>query len=136
MVSLVDWKDDFVLGVAQIDEHHQKLVDIINRCYRALMLNNHSSELAAIVKELQEYTVYHFAIEEKLMREFGYEEASPHRAAHESFVASVADFQLRYDAGESFIAIDVLTYLKDWLVAHIQSTDRDFTRFLTSKGII
>lgn len=121
---LVEWDRTLELGIDEIDEHHRKLIDILNQCYQALMLNDHTRQLAEIVKELQDYTQYHFEAEEKIMRDTGYEAAGAHVEAHRQFVASIAEFNQRASAGESFVAIEVLTFLKEWLVAHILSTDR------------
>lgn len=129
---LIEWDDTLVLGVQQIDEHHEKLVSILNRCYRALMLNDHRHELEAIVGELLDYTHYHFRTEEGLMDEAGYLEAPSHVQAHGSFIASIEDFQGRFQAGESFVAMELLMFLKEWLLEHIQHTDRALARFLTA----
>jgi len=131
---LVEWDGTLVLGVKQMDEHHEKLVSILNRCYRALMLNDHQHELEAIVGELLDYTHYHFRTEESLMGEMGYLEAPSHVEAHDVFIASIEDFHVRYQAGESFIAMDLLMFLKDWLVDHIQNTDRALARFILGKA--
>ncbi len=121
---LVEWDGTLELGIEEIDEHHRKLMDILNQCYQALMLNNHTRQLEEIVKELKDYTQYHFRAEERLMSDTGYQAAGAHLKAHRQFVDSIAEFDQRASAGESFVAIEVLTFLKEWLVAHILSTDR------------
>ncbi|MBU5611611.1 bacteriohemerythrin [Geomonas azotofigens] len=133
-MMLVEWDDTLILGMAQIDEHHHKLVDILNRCYRALMLHDHSHELEGVVAELLDYTQYHFRTEEELMAQSHYAAAPSHAAAHRKFINSVTNFKDRSDAGESFVAIDVLVFLKDWLVGHIQNTDRAFANFLNDRA--
>lgn len=132
-VHLTQWSSSLILGVDAVDEDHERLVGILNNCYRALMLNNHDHELAGIVNELRDYTYYHFETERKLMVKHGYSEAASHIAAHEEFVASIQDFKNRFQAGESFIALDVLTYLNEWLVTHINKDDREFVAFLKAK---
>jgi hemerythrin len=132
-MALVEWDDTLVLGMQQMDEHHQKLVEILNRCYRALMLYDHVHELEGVVAELLAYAEYHFRTEERLMEELGYAAAPSHTAAHRKFVYSVNNFKDRFDAGESFVAIDVLVFLKDWLVAHIQNTDQALANFITDR---
>ncbi|MBU5638569.1 bacteriohemerythrin [Geomonas sp. Red69] len=132
-MTLVEWDDSLILGVGQIDEHHHRLVDILNRCYRALMLHDHSHELEEVVAELLDYTQYHFRTEEQLMAELDYAAAPSHAAAHRKFINSIHNFKDRSDAGESFVAIDVLVFLKDWLVGHIQNTDRAFTNFINER---
>ncbi|QWV93134.1 bacteriohemerythrin [Geomonas oryzisoli] len=133
-MTLVEWDNSLILGMPQIDEHHHKLVDILNRCYRALMLHDHSHELAGVVAELLEYTQYHFQTEEQLMAALHYSAAPSHAAAHRKFINSIHNFKDRSDAGESFVAIDVLVFLKDWLVGHIQNTDRAFINFISDRN--
>ncbi|WP_224983798.1 bacteriohemerythrin [Geomonas agri] len=130
---LVEWDDTLILDMPQIDEHHHKLVDILNRCYRALMMHDHSHELGEVVAELLDYTQYHFGTEEQLMAQVNYAAAASHAAAHRKFINSVHNFKDRSEAGESFVAIDVLVFLKDWLVGHIQNTDRAFTNYLNER---
>lgn len=132
-MMLVEWDDTLILGSQQIDEHHHRLVEILNRCYSALMLHDHSHELEGVVAELLDYTHYHFSTEESLMAEAEYPAAPSHAAAHRKFIRSINNFRDRSDAGESFVAIDVLVFLKDWLVHHIQNTDRAFTNYLNER---
>lgn len=130
---LIEWDDTLVLGVQEIDEHHRKLVEILNRCYLALMLNEHRHELEGIVKELDAYTRYHFGTEEELMAQAGLAQAPAHAEAHRSFISALEDFRGRLEAGESFVAMDVLMFLKDWLVEHIQKVDRALADLVVGK---
>ena len=74
MISLVDWNDELILGVKMMDEHHERLIGILNECYRALMLHNQQQELETVMAELVEYTHYHFDTEKRLMAELGHQE--------------------------------------------------------------
>jgi hemerythrin len=56
---LVEMGGDLILGVKQIDEHHEQLVNILHRCYSSLLLHN----LETIIEELRDYTHYHFETE-------------------------------------------------------------------------
>ncbi|WP_136524377.1 bacteriohemerythrin [Geomonas ferrireducens] len=130
-MTLVEWDETLTLGVQRIDADHEKLVEILNRCYSALMQHDHTHELHDIVVELLDYTQYHFGTEEALMRAARYPAAKAHTAAHRTFIKSIHNFRDRFEAGESFVAIDVLVFLKDWLVAHIQNTDRSLAQYVT-----
>jgi hemerythrin len=132
---LIEWDSSLILGVKQIDEHHEHLVSILNECYRTLMRHNQEQELQVVIDELRDYTHYHFETERKLMDDLGYAAANSHLAAHEKFTSSILEFQDRLQSGESLVAMDVLMFLKEWLVDHIQKTDRVFTTFLKQKGV-
>lgn len=133
-MQLVQWDDTLVLGVKQIDAHHEELVSILNRCFQALMLNDHRGELEGVVNELRSYTMYHFQTEERLMADAGYPQESSHAMAHQQFIASIFDFQARLRSGESFVAVDVLTFLREWLVEHIKKSDRAVAEFILAQG--
>jgi hemerythrin len=134
MIYLVEWNDDLMLGVKMMDEHHEELINILNRCYRALMLHDHQHELETIMNELCDYTHYHFETEKRLMNDLGYAESASHLSAHEKFTDMIARFQGRAQSGESFVAMEVLQFLQKWLVAHIKKTDRAFAEFIKEKN--
>jgi hemerythrin-like metal-binding protein len=134
MVSIVEWNDDLVLGVKIIDEHHQRLVEILNQCYHALMLHDNQQEVDAVMKELEEYTLYHFGTEKRLMAELGYPAAVGHLEMHDDFTDVIAKFRNRSESGESFVALEVLEFLQNWLLEHIKKTDCAFAAFLKEKG--
>lgn len=135
MGSTSQWNNSLVLGLSQIDEDHERLVNLLNNCYRALMVPN-PYELAGIINELRDYSQYHFEAETTLMISTGYPEAYSHRTAHTEFTSSVQQFKERFQAGESSIALDILSFLNGWLVSHIQASDRDLANYLKQKGAV
>jgi hemerythrin len=132
---LVEWDGSLILEVQQIDEHHEHLVSILNDCYSALMRHNHQQELLTIINELRDYTHYHFETERNLMEELAYPGKDHHLAAHETFTGSIAQFRERLQNGESLLAMELLNFLKEWLVDHIQKTDRALAGFLQKHGV-
>ena len=136
MITLVEWSDELILGQVQIDEHHKQLINILNKCYASLMLHDNHQELAFVIGELRDYTHYHFETERMLMETLGYPESDSHLAAHDKFTSTILEFQERSESGESLVAMDVLMFLKEWLVAHIQETDVAFVAFLKAKGVV
>lgn len=44
--------------------------------------------------------------------------------------------QSKYKSGvTSTLSLEVLNFLKNWLIKHIQGTDEKYVPFLTSKGV-
>jgi hemerythrin-like metal-binding protein len=70
------------------------------------------------------------------MSTHGYAGYARHKAFHDAFVAQVRGLQRRAQAGEIGITIKVMEQLKDWLVNHITTVDRDYVPFLKSKGVV
>ena len=130
MASLVDWDSDLSLGLRQIDEHHEHLLGMLNRCYSALMLHNNHHEVETVIAELCDYTRYHFEEESTLMFDLGYPEASSHLGAHAYFTGAVLSFRDRSRERDSLLGMDVLLFLKEWLVDHIKQSDRALAEFI------
>lgn len=46
----------------------------------------------------------------------------------------IREFQGQLDGESTEVSKKVLRYLQDWLINHIQITDKKYTEFLNSKG--
>jgi hemerythrin len=80
-----------------------------------------------VIGNLVDYTLSHFSFEEELMLESGYAFAGPHKRVHDVFVKRVADFQLRFKAGEDVVN-DLHSLLVRWLVGHIKNDDAAYVK--------
>lgn len=129
-MALLEWKPEFNLGMADIDRQHKKLVDLINQLYDAMMEKKTKEVMGKILKGLQNYTIEHFGYEEKLFAEHNYIGKMAHTKTHKEFVAQIAAFKADFDAGKVTISIKILSFLKDWLINHIQGTDKEYVPYL------
>ena len=77
----------------------------------------------------------HFAFEEKLMLEHGYEEVDSHRAAHAYLADRVNEMVSRHQQASS-VSLDELTvFLRQWLISHILHTDMELGAALNASGV-
>jgi hemerythrin-like metal-binding protein len=88
-----------------------------------------------ILHRLIDYTVHHFSAEEKLMEKHNYPGLVAHRAEHKALTAKVMEFQNDFDAGNTTIAVQLMTFLQDWLRNHILSVDQRYSDVLNTKGV-
>jgi len=84
---------------------------------------------------LKDYTVTHFAMEEALMEKHQYAGAARHKQIHDDLMKDVGELVARFQSGQSSLTLEVMNFLEDWLVTHIQGEDYRFARDLQSKGI-
>jgi hemerythrin-like metal-binding protein len=82
MASLFVWNDSYSTGIREIDAQHKKLVDILNALYDAMGKGRAISPLANARRAYQ-YTVVHFATEERLFKLHGYPDALAHKREHD-----------------------------------------------------
>ncbi len=129
------WTDEFLVGIAEIDEQHKSLVDMINRFYLALAGDApHRQALGGLLRGLIDYTKYHFATEERLMREAELPLTRPHLKQHQEFVDKVGDMADRFSHGGLVLSVEATSYLRDGLQGHILGTDKQLGRELQRRG--
>ena len=134
-MSLLEWKDEFSVGVTEFDGQHKVLIDLINKLHDAMRAGVGRQALSDILSELVDYTKTHFENEEKLFLQYSYPESPAHRREHDALTKQVLEFQKEYQAGRTSISIDVMDFLKDWLLNHIAISDKKYTQFFNEKGI-
>lgn len=133
-MQFIEWNYNFNVGVNIFDEHHHHLINLVNSLYNAIQLNNRV-EAKLILFELVDYIKYHLSTEERLMQEYNYPSIDEHEIFHSIFCKQLHDLQLKLNANDSLYNIQLVVYLKDWLMDHILITDRDLARYLISKGV-
>ena len=86
MNAQFEWREEFNLGVEEIDKEHQRLFKIINKI-SAIRKEGKNSQWACQegVKYLKEHTMGHFENEELYMASIGYEDLEIHRRLHRGF---------------------------------------------------
>jgi len=134
-MPLFPWSDDLSVKVTLIDDQHKKLIALINTLHDAMRAGEGKQVLEKTLKELADYTVYHFQTEEKYMQQFHYPTYLQHKAQHDAFVKKVADFQKEYEAGHLGISLDLMKFLRDWVENHIKSTDKNYSALFLKNGL-
>ncbi len=100
-----------------------------------MILKKGSKALEKVLNELIDYTVYHFETEEKLMHAHGYEKLDEHKKIHKELVAQIGAFREKFLEGNAAVDVELTGFLKNWILNHIQETDKQYTPFFHSKGI-
>ena len=134
-MPLLQWNDELSIGINSIDEQHKKLVNIINALNDALAEGKADDVLAEIFDELADYTVKHFGYEEQMFDQYGYVEAEAHKTEHKALINQVKKLQEKVNAGDFMISVEVMIFLKEWLINHILKTDKAYAPFLIAKGV-
>ena len=134
MPVFMEWSDKFLLGVKELDEHHEHLVSLMNQSWDLFKNEAPKAKLEVILDELFEYTAYHFAAEEKWMAEHSYPKLAEHIEEHDRFRQKIIEFQHTFHDGKATIKTDLYAYLAKWLCTHIQEKDPDYVKFSTEEG--
>lgn len=123
----VHWSKELETGIPVIDADHKVLVSLLNQVFETVGDAEEKATLGSVLNSLVEYTEYHFAREEKLQEVAGYEGLEAHKARHRELEQKVMDIRTRFDEDPNSVhAEEVLDFLRDWLVDHIEKRDLDY----------
>lgn len=134
-MALITWSDKYSVQVPSIDNQHKKLADLINQLHSALAEGKAKMVLTNILNELVSYTKTHFAYEESLLHKEKYPGYITHKLQHDELTKKVISYQKDFQAGKTSISLEVMNFLKDWLINHITGTDKKYSQHLISKNV-
>lgn len=128
-MSYLQWTDNLSVGVTRMDDHHKKLIELINLLFDA-MSGDATSTVDTVLSDLLDYTRYHFGEEEKLLAACGYPDLEAHQGIHRDMVKEVLDMRERYMANPTSVpASEALDFLSKWLMRHIIGKDLRYRSF-------
>ena len=134
-MQFFSWETKYATGIEVIDKDHIKLVEMINDLYTAMSRGEGRLVVHDIVNRMVEYSKRHFKREELLLKKAGYIHFASHEEQHDSFIAKVASFIRKLEAGETNISIELVEFLRDWMVDHILNSDKKFVADLKKLGL-
>jgi len=133
---MLEWKEEYALGIPEIDSQHKKLVEIGSQIGELLADQNRDDyfdDIMELLTEMQNYTVEHFKYEESLFDEKNYIDADNHKFEHKLFVRKIKiyleDFE-KIDSNQQGTLIELLNFISDWLIKHIIVTDKKYVEVL------
>ena len=128
--KFVQWTPRMELGISDIDQQHRLLVDYINDLHSAMSNNRSAPEMLEILHKLHDYTSTHFRDEEKHFVHTEYPSVKDHLRTHREFEAKVDEVERGIKQGTVTLSMDLLTFLKDWLVQHIMGMDAQYVTYV------
>lgn len=132
---MFEWKSEYAVNIGSIDAQHQTLFALGRELYAAMSAGQGKAVLARILDRLVQYTLVHFAHEERLMALHGYANFAAHKAEHDALSKQVVAFQEEFNSGRATLAVQLLQFLKEWLEKHIKGSDMAYAPFLTAKKV-
>ena len=135
-IDEIKWSKDYEVGVEEIDEQHHILVNTLNEANELLSKDYSLENLQKITKDLLSYALYHFETEEEMMQESNYAGLAPkdfenHMKQHRDFSAKVVEVRDALKAGDLIGQDELISFLLNWLLNHIEKTDKKFGKFLS-----
>ena len=125
-MAFIIWLDRYDTGIDEVDIQHRKLVGLINTLFDSISLKDRKVILNQTLTELVSYTIYHFKLEEELMKKRNYPHYVGHKGEHTMFVEKINKHISNLKVDDTKALLDVINFLKDWLLKHILVSDKKY----------
>ncbi|MFC6722743.1 bacteriohemerythrin [Halobacteriaceae bacterium SHR40] len=128
--EFIEWDQErYSTQIERFDDQHRRLFELLNDLHVAMERGKSDEKVGGILRELEEYTEYHFGDEEEFMQDCGYAMDCAdcfynHRDMHEEFASKVSELREKHENGE-YITMEVLLFARDWLDSHIAGLNQD-----------
>jgi methyl-accepting chemotaxis protein len=132
---LFRFSEVYSVKVADLDKQHQGIFEYINRIHAAIKRRASNDELAPIIRDMADFTARHFANEERLMQSVRYPDLESHKPIHVKLIADLTTVLKRLERNEEVNLIELMVFLKNWLVSHIQGTDKKYSDAMNRAGV-
>ena len=130
-MALIDWKDEFAIGIPAVDFEHRELIGLINELHAQLTQPGAPQDaVAEFLGEINARIGAHFALEEKERGDGKYDQLTAHKADHERLLDEIRDLMDRYEDDRSFDEQELARRLSAWFAVHFGSHDARLHRRL------
>ena len=127
MATFFEWDpNELSVNVPSMDQEHQILIALMNKLFERNAAGAAKAELGAILTELGQWTVKHFANEEQYMESIDFPGRQQHKLIHENLLTRFTEHQRNFEASDGPLTADFFGFLKLWLSAHIQGIDKKY----------
>ena len=130
-MPLMSWTSHLSVHVQAIDEDHQRLIEMANRLYDAMLARNEGEILHSLFADLADYTETHFHREESFFETTAYPLTELHKQEHARMIEWVQQARGRLEQKEpGALPAELLEYFKNWLFHHIGAIDKKMAPYL------
>jgi len=110
--------DKYKLGIDIIDKQHEQIFKIINK------LMDKNCDMSEIIKELKDYSIYHFDTEEKYFESINFKNAENHVNLHNIFIQTINYYS---ENSDKLNKKKIYSFLQSWIKNHILIEDKKYT---------
>lgn len=129
MSAYAAWKNEYSVGDESIDAQHKQMLAIIGDLHTAIQAGREYGGLQEPLDRIIAYAMIHFTHEEQKMQACGFPDFQNHKALHDQMRRRTEDLRKNITL---VTARDLLRFLKDWWINHIQAEDQCYVPYLSA----
>ena len=126
MTLPLQWTQDLSVGVDEIDKQHKELFNRINNLFDAIRHGKGREDVGTLINFLEDYTVMHFALEERYMANYDYPDSMFHKSKHSKFIQEFSVIKNTFESNGATVdlVIRINIFLTEWWMNHIRTSDK------------
>jgi hemerythrin len=132
-VSLIVWRDEFTIGLADVDHEHRELIAMINAVHESLGPAADTEKVVAALGEIHARIAAHFALEEREMRKLDYISVTGHKDDHERLLDDILDIIDTVESPTDYDPEALGRRLSRWFTEHFSTHDARLHRWLVGR---
>lgn len=134
-ILALEWKDLLSLGHEEIDRDHKHLYILSSSIIAADRVGVSKQDIITMFEEYIAYIEGHYSREEKIMEKISYPDKDIHIRAHNLFFERMYDLITRYSRGEQNAYAEIVSYIHEHEVDHINIYDKKLVEFYQQQNI-
>ncbi|MHC1730315.1 MAG: bacteriohemerythrin [Syntrophobacteraceae bacterium] len=132
--SIFEWREEYGTNIQSLDEDHKKLFKCADDFFKKLSLKE-DVDVEGLFHFLAAYAERHFRDEEQLMMQYSFPGLEQHQVQHRQFFDEISEVKNLHRDGSVRSGVECIKFLRDWVIRHILTTDRQYGKFLNEKGV-
>ena len=127
-MNSLQWRDEFSVGIAEIDHEHRELIELINGLQKDLRARDDVDKILESLGEIYAQIAAHFALEEKMMRNTRYPAYAEHKEDHETLMDDLRDIMDGVEDDGILDETQLTDDLDRWFSDHFRTHDAKLHR--------
>jgi hemerythrin len=125
----MEWEKSLETGIPAIDAQHRRLFSLCDDLELSFQHGLPSNKVQEVLETLHFYTIRHFSMEEKHMRESGYPGLGEQQEAHKEFIKRLQEITTAFQKTglNTKLANRLKNEMDNWLKDHVLRLDRQFS---------
>ena len=133
--SLLEWRDEYLIGVEELDFEHQDLFRRLNELQQGIAAELEKTRIDDYIDAIEMRVEAHFALEEKFMRETRFHRFAAHKREHDEFLDEVRSLMDRFaEAHDPEVVGTLFRELKRWIIHHVVESDLELATVAAAVG--
>jgi len=133
-MNLIEWREQFTIGLPEVDHEHRELIAAINALHARPGLGSSVAEITGALGDIHSSIAAHFALEERSMAQLGYPALDTHKADHERLLDEILDIMDGVAAQEGYAPGALGAALAEWFGRHFRTHDADLHHWLAGRA--